>query len=113
LSLLIGTLVSLTRLPRRVAGIAGLEWVTSYSYMLRASLVAYMVGTLFLGLSYWDIFYHLVFIAVLVRQFTLQELAARAAADTRGPTAAAMPAARGPPHGAPVDSAARWPRVAP
>jgi hypothetical protein len=45
--------------------------------MLRASLVAYAAGTVFLGLSYWDIFYHLVFIAVLTKQFVLSELAER------------------------------------
>jgi len=73
-SLIIGTLLSLSSLPRQVKGIAGMEWVGNYCYMLRLSLVAYCVGTLFLGLSYWDILYHLIFIAVLVKQFALKEL---------------------------------------
>ena len=51
-----------------------MEWVGNYCYMLRASLIAYMTGTLFLGLSYWDILYHIIFIAVLIKQFALQEL---------------------------------------
>jgi hypothetical protein len=34
-----------------------------------------MVGTAFLGLSYWDLLYHLIFIAVLVKKFALEELA--------------------------------------
>ena len=42
--------------------------------MLRLSLIAYCVGTLFLGLSYWDILYQLIFIAVLVKQFALREM---------------------------------------
>ncbi|MEZ0148387.1 MAG: putative O-glycosylation ligase, exosortase A system-associated [Candidatus Reddybacter sp.] len=74
LSLIIGTLANLTFLPRKVRGVEGMEWVGNYCYMLRLSLVAYCVGVLFLGLSYWDILYQLVFIAVLVKQFALREL---------------------------------------
>ena len=73
-SLIIGTLKSLTSLPKKVQGIEGMEWVHNYCYMLRLSLIAYCVGTLFLGLSYWDLLYHLIFIAVLVKQFALKEL---------------------------------------
>jgi len=72
--MIIGTLVSLTRLPRMARGIPGLEWVSNYSYMLRTSLIAYYVGTSFLGLSYWDLLYHLIFISVLVKQFALREI---------------------------------------
>ena len=75
LSLILGTLFNLTSLPRKTKNIEGMEWVDNYCYMLRASLIAYMVGTLFLGLSYWDILYHIIFIAVLIKQFALRELA--------------------------------------
>ncbi len=51
-----------------------MKWVANYSYMLRASLITYMAGTAFLGLSYWDILYHLIFISVLVKQFVMEEL---------------------------------------
>jgi len=74
MSLIIGTLFSLTALPKKTRGIPGMEWVGNYCYMLRASLLAYMAGTMFLGLSYWDIFYHLIFISVLVKKFALEEL---------------------------------------
>ena len=74
ISLLFGSIISLTRLPRKTAHRPDLAWVANYSYMVRASLIAYATGTIFLGLSYWDLFYHLVFIAVLIRQFALQEL---------------------------------------
>ncbi len=74
LSLMIGTLVSLTRLPFLVRGINEMAWVKNYCHMLRASIIAYMIGTIFLGLSYWDIFYHIIFISVLVKKFTLMEL---------------------------------------
>jgi probable O-glycosylation ligase (exosortase A-associated) len=83
-SLLCGTLVSLTRLPRLTRHIPEAGWVENYSLMLRASLVAYATGTVFLGLSYWDIFYHMVFIAVLTKQFALAELAQHQQLQTAG-----------------------------
>lgn len=75
LSLILGTLISLTTLPKKTHQVEGMEWVSNYCFMLRASLICYMVGTLFLGLSYWDLLYHLIFISVLVKKFALEELA--------------------------------------
>jgi probable O-glycosylation ligase (exosortase A-associated) len=77
LSLLFGTMISLTRLPVLTRKFPEMAWVKDYCYMLRASLIAYSVGTIFLGLSYWDIFYHIVFISVLVKKFAMKELAER------------------------------------
>lgn len=74
ISMIIGTLVSLTRLARIGKKDPRLRWLENYGYMLRASLIAYMVGTAFLGLSYWDLLYHLIFISVLVKQFALEEM---------------------------------------
>ena len=73
LSLLYGSILSLTRLAWLVNKTPELNWAYDYCVMLRASLVAYAVGSLFLGISYWDIFYQIVFISVLLRQFVLQE----------------------------------------
>lgn len=73
--LILGTILSLTRLPRLTKNVEGLEWVKSYCFMLRTSLFCYMAGTIFLGLSYWDLLYHLIFISVLVKKFALEELA--------------------------------------
>jgi O-antigen ligase len=89
-SLLFGTLISLTRLPRRTRRVPEMGWVENYSLMLRASLIAYASGTVFLGLSYWDIFYHIVFIAVLTKQFALAELAERQQLQTVGARQAAQ-----------------------
>jgi len=89
LSLLYGTIWSLTRLPRLTRHIPEMKWVSNYSYMLRASLAAYAAGSLFLGITYWDLLYHLIFIAVLVKKFALEELAehegVKAAATNRRP----------------------------
>ena len=77
LSLIVGTLISMTTLPNKTFQVEGMEWVANYCFMLRASLICYMVGTAFLGLSYWDLLYHLIFIAVLVKKIALEELATK------------------------------------
>lgn len=77
ISMIIGSIISLTRLPFLTSHIPEMQWVKNYCHMLRASLLAYMAGTVFLGLSYWDILYQLIFISVLVKQFALQELKER------------------------------------
>lgn len=83
LLLLFGTIISLTRLPVLTRKFPEMAWVKDYCYMLRASLIAYSVGTIFLGLAYWDIFYHIVFISVLVKKFALEELAERKAGEKK------------------------------
>lgn len=77
ISMIIGTLISLGRLPKMTKNIPEMDWVKNYSYMLRASLIAYTVGTAFLGLSYWDLLYHLIFISVLVKKFAIEEMEER------------------------------------
>jgi probable O-glycosylation ligase (exosortase A-associated) len=77
LSLILGTLVNLTNLPKKTSKFEGMEWVSNYCSMIRASLICYMVGTAFLGLSYWDLLYHLIFIAVLVKKIALKELVSK------------------------------------
>jgi len=77
LSLILGTLTSLTSMPKKTQHIAGMEWVSNYCFMLRASLICYMVGTAFLGLSYWDLLYHLIFISVLLKKIVMDELAVK------------------------------------
>jgi probable O-glycosylation ligase (exosortase A-associated) len=76
-SLLFGTLISLTRLNITCRRFPEMAWIKNYTSMLRASLIVYATGTAFLGLSYWDIFYHVVFISVLVKKFAQEEMAER------------------------------------
>ncbi|PKM12938.1 MAG: putative O-glycosylation ligase, exosortase A system-associated [Gammaproteobacteria bacterium HGW-Gammaproteobacteria-3] len=73
-SMIFGTVINLTFLPKKTKNIEGMEWVGNYCFMLRASLICYMVGTAFLGLSYWDLLYHLIFISVLLKKFAIEEL---------------------------------------
>ncbi|MCQ8179856.1 putative O-glycosylation ligase, exosortase A system-associated [Methylomonas sp. SURF-1] len=77
ISLLVGSVFSLTGLKRKAKRIDGMEWVIHYSSMVRASIICYMIGTAFLGLSYWDLIYHLIFISVLIKQFAAKEFSER------------------------------------
>lgn len=83
LSMILGSVISLTLLPRKTRNIKGMEWVTNYCFMVRASIICYMVGTAFLGLSYWDLIYHLVFISVLIKKFAVEEMATKNPANSR------------------------------
>ncbi|MGD7036999.1 putative O-glycosylation ligase, exosortase A system-associated [Methylotuvimicrobium buryatense] len=77
LSMILGTVWNLTFLPKKMKKYDGMEWVGNYCFALRTSLICYMIGTAFLGLCYWDLLYHLIFISVLVKKFALEEIANR------------------------------------
>jgi O-antigen ligase len=66
--LLFGTIVSLVRLARTAARSPDLAWIGNSGHLLAASLVAFAAGSMFLGLSYWDILYHLIVISVLLSE---------------------------------------------
>jgi len=85
ISLILGTLRSLTSLIWQTRGVPELGWVSNYARAVRMSLVCYMVGTAFLGLSYWDLLYHLIFIAVLIKKFAMEDLEAHLARQPRSP----------------------------
>ncbi|MDX8126336.1 putative O-glycosylation ligase, exosortase A system-associated [Methylomonas sp. LW13] len=78
ISLILGSVLGLTRLSSQAKRVEGMEWVRHYSLMVRTSIICYMVGTAFLGLSYWDLIYHLVFISMLIKKFALQEFSEKA-----------------------------------
>lgn len=54
-------------------------WIVDLATMLQASLVGYAVGGLFLGLAYFDLYYHLIVLIVLL-QYELRSLPATEAA---------------------------------
>lgn len=47
---------------------ADLQWANSLARMLQACLVAYAAGGMFLGLAYWDLYYHFVVLVLLLRE---------------------------------------------
>ncbi|MCX7098101.1 MAG: putative O-glycosylation ligase, exosortase A system-associated [Methylococcales bacterium] len=96
LSLILGSVASLTILPQKVKKVEGMEWVGNYCFMVRASIICYMIGTAFLGLSYWDLIYHLVFISVLIKKIALEELAQKTKVKPRWAMKAQQSAAASP-----------------
>lgn len=85
LSLLFGSILSLTRLGRLGRVRPDLAWIAHYAYSIRASLIAYSTGAIFLGITYWDLLYQLIFCAVLLKQFALAEV--RTGSPARSPQA--------------------------
>ncbi len=69
-----GTLLSLTRMILKIRKIPELSLHLDMAIMIRASILAYMAGSLTLGITYWDLIYQLVFCAILLKQFVNQTL---------------------------------------
>jgi len=67
LSLLGMTWFTCSRVARLTRGDPQRLWAHQLAPMIQVSLVAYMVGGAFLGLGYFDYFYHLVALAVVVQ----------------------------------------------
>jgi len=66
-ALLLGTLASLTRMAWSSRHSPRDNWVGEYSLMLRAALVAYMVGAFFLGIGYWDVLIQLLAVSIVLK----------------------------------------------
>jgi probable O-glycosylation ligase (exosortase A-associated) len=67
------TLWSLRALGRRSPEVA---WAGHWAHMLQAAIVAYLVTGAFMSMAYFDLAYHFLVIAVLVRHIAKQELEA-------------------------------------
>lgn len=66
LSLGLMTLIANGRLRRTTKNLPEFEWVYNLASMVRVSLIGYATGGLFLGLQYFDLYYHLVAITVIL-----------------------------------------------
>lgn len=60
-----------------------LYWARDLAAMVQVSLIGYMVSGSFLGLQYFDLFYHLIAIVVVANALVKKELAALAPAEAR------------------------------
>lgn len=72
--LLLLCFATLKRIKKVLAQIPSGEWIRNYSDMLQVSLIAYMVGGAFLGRAYFDLFYHLVAIVVILKTLAKREI---------------------------------------
>ncbi|SHG20935.1 probable O-glycosylation ligase, exosortase A-associated [Desulfacinum infernum DSM 9756] len=67
LALILMTWRSAGWIRKNAGGDSRTQWLADAASMIQVSLVGYMVGGSFLGLAYFDLFYHLVGIIVLCR----------------------------------------------
>jgi putative inorganic carbon (HCO3(-)) transporter len=74
IGLLLSTLISLRRLKRKYKDNPSYKWLCNYSDMIQVSIIGYMVGGTFLGRAYFDLFYHLVVIVVILKVLARREL---------------------------------------
>jgi probable O-glycosylation ligase (exosortase A-associated) len=82
LLLMVSTFVSLRRLAYVTRDRPELLWTNDCAKMIEVSLVAYAVSGAFLSMSYFDLFYHLVAITVLLKVFVARTIAASAPSAT-------------------------------
>jgi probable O-glycosylation ligase (exosortase A-associated) len=89
IALILSTLATLRHVKRRSAGQPSLASIRHCAQMLQVSIYAYLVSGAFLSLSYFDLFYQLVAVALI-----LKVLVQRAASHSpHGPDGAAIDAA--------------------
>ncbi|RNC69633.1 MAG: putative O-glycosylation ligase, exosortase A system-associated [Desulfuromonadales bacterium] len=74
LSLLFGTMVALGRLRIKAFVYDNISWVQHYARAIQISLLGYAVGGAFLEVGYWDYFYHLVVLCVLLKVIIRKEI---------------------------------------
>jgi probable O-glycosylation ligase (exosortase A-associated) len=72
--LLLSILVSMQKLKRQFKNIKSCSWINNYADMLQVSILAFMAGGVFLGRAYFDLFYHLVIISVILKVLAKKEL---------------------------------------
>jgi probable O-glycosylation ligase (exosortase A-associated) len=88
--LIASTMLSLARLGRRARRLPSTQWISSCAQMLEASVAGYVVAGAFLSMSYFDLFYHLVAITVILKVL-FQAEERKAEAERKTAEAAARP----------------------
>ncbi|MGH7319873.1 MAG: putative O-glycosylation ligase, exosortase A system-associated, partial [Candidatus Rokuibacteriota bacterium] len=80
--LILSTFLSLRGLVRATRNQPDQQWINDCARMLEVSFVTYVVSGTFLSMSYFDLFYHLVAITVLLKVFAAHPAAEEAVAAT-------------------------------
>lgn len=73
LSLLFGSMLALEKLRSQAKFAQTSLWILDYARAVQISLLGYAVGGAFLGAAYWDYFYQLVSLCVLMKVFLYRE----------------------------------------
>jgi len=74
IALLLSAFSSLRKLRRTFSDNPSYKWLYTYSDMIQVSLVAYIVGGAFLGRAYFDLFYHLIIMVVILKVLARKEI---------------------------------------
>jgi probable O-glycosylation ligase (exosortase A-associated) len=74
MALILFTLMTTREINKMAGNNAHLSCERSYAHMFQISLLAYMIGGLFLGRAYFDLFYHIVAMVIIVRVLILREV---------------------------------------
>jgi probable O-glycosylation ligase (exosortase A-associated) len=74
-ALLLSSLGTLRRIRRTVRETPSAAWLARYSDMAEVSIVAYMVSGAFLGVAYFDLYYHVIAVVVILKVLTRREMA--------------------------------------
>jgi probable O-glycosylation ligase (exosortase A-associated) len=80
--------VSLRALRRRVRTMPNAQWIAPYSRMIEVSLVAYMISGAFLGRAYFDLFYLLISLTILLKVLIKREVSAAQTLSKSAPAVA-------------------------
>ena len=75
MALIIYTLLSTKKLKETVGNNKNMNWVINYANMFQMSLFAFMIGGTFLGRAYFDLFYHIIAMVVIMKVFVERETA--------------------------------------
>lgn len=67
LSLLFSSILSLIKVKRLFRYLPQYQWICNYCDMLKLSFIAYMVSGAFLGLAYFDLYYHLISSVIILK----------------------------------------------
>jgi probable O-glycosylation ligase (exosortase A-associated) len=81
LGLLASCVVSARRLQRQVASNPAVSWIASYAQMVELGVLAYMVSGAFLGRAYFDLYFQLVAILIVLKCLYKKEVRAALAAQ--------------------------------
>ena len=75
ISLIGTTLFSLRNIRKQAKRFPEASWLATYSYMVETSIFAFLVNGAFVNLTYFDLFYFLISIAIVLRQLAATTMA--------------------------------------
>jgi probable O-glycosylation ligase (exosortase A-associated) len=73
LALLISSILSVKKLKKNFKYLPSFQWLCNYCDMIELSLLAYMVSGAFLGRAYFDLYYHMISIVVILKVLAKRE----------------------------------------